>query len=142
MSIGQTQPDHKAPLSLTLRCVNDVLTAGNAPVLRITVENTGKADEKVLKPRGDLQDTYYDLVIIKDSKPLDLLRSISDPGPLTDNDFTTLKPGQTATFEFTRYAVAVGGLPPGKYEARIRFWRPGEPSANAILSPSAAFTVK
>jgi hypothetical protein len=88
-------------LSLRLECPNNSIRPGSAPVLRLTIENTGQADERILKPRGDLQDTYYDVVITSEGKELSLTRMISDPGPIGDADFATLKPGKKTTFDFT-----------------------------------------
>jgi hypothetical protein len=104
--------------------------------------SVGKADERILKPRGDLQDTYYDLVIMKEGKTLSLPRAISDPGFINEADFLTLKAGRKTTFEFSRYAVVTQELTPGKYEAKIRFWQdPWQSDTTAIMSPVATFAV-
>jgi hypothetical protein len=133
----------KPSLSLKLEAAKETIAAGTEPVLRLTIENVDKADEKILKPRADLQDTYYDLVITKDGKPVKLGRAISDPGLIPEDGFLTLKPGKKITFEFSRYAVAVHYLPPGKYQAQIRFWQdPYKSHTTAIMSPSATFVVE
>src|SRR6267142_2021463 len=77
-------------LLLTLKPVKETILAGTAPAFRLTIENVSKAAEKILKPRGDLQDTYYDLEVTKDGKSLNLPRAISDPGTLSSEDFLTL----------------------------------------------------
>jgi hypothetical protein len=137
------QPKSKPTLSLKLEVVKAKIPSATAPVLRLTIENVGKADEKFLKLRGDLQDTYYDLVITNERKSISLPRAISDPGPIAESDFLILKPGKKATFEFSNYAVAVDRLSPGKYEAQIRFWQnPDKPSTTAVMSPAATFTVE
>jgi hypothetical protein len=128
---------------LSLKSMNEKIPAGTAPAFRLTIENAGTADESILKPRGDLQDTYYDLVVMKDGKTLDLPRAISDPGPISKEDFVVLGPREKAAFEFSRYAVAVDRLPAGKYEARIRFWQdPCKSRTTSTLSPAATFTVE
>jgi hypothetical protein len=133
----------KPALALSLESVKEVIPAGTVPGLRLTIENVGKGDEKVLKPRGDLQDTYYDLIVTKDGKALRLSRAISDPGPISEDDFLTLKPGKKVTFDLSRYAVAVHDLPAGKYQAQIRFWQdPYSSHTTAVFSPAATFTVK
>jgi hypothetical protein len=133
----------KAAVVLTLKTVNETIPAGTQPAFRLTIEYVGMASEKVLKPRGDLQDTYYDLEVTKDGKSLDLARSISDPGPVDAEDFLTLEPGKSVTFEFSRFAVAVHDLAPGKYQARIRFWQdPLQSHKTAVFSPAADFTVQ
>jgi hypothetical protein len=137
------QQKPKPTLSLKLEAAKETIRAGTEPVLRLTIENIGKVDEKILKPRGDLQDTYYDLVVTKEGKPLKLGRAISDPGPIPEEDFLTLKPGKKITFEFSRYAVAVHGLAPGKYQAQIRFWQdPYKSHTTAIMSPATTFAVE
>ena len=133
----------KRALSLKLEVVHKAVRAGTEPRLRLTIENLSKADEKVLKPRGDLQDTYYRLVVSKDGKQLSLGAAISDPGPISEDDFLTLKPGKKVTFEFSRYAVAVHTLPAGQYQAQIRFWQdPYKSHTSAVLSPAATFKVE
>jgi hypothetical protein len=133
----------KPDLSLKLEASKEPIAAGTELVLRLTIENVGKADEKILKPRADLQDTYYDLVVTKEGKPVKLGRAISDPGPIPEEGFLTLKPGKKVTFEFSRYAVAVHALPPGKYQAQIRFWQdPYKAHNSATMSPAATFVVE
>ncbi len=53
-------------------------------------------------------------------------RAISDPGPITDADYVTLKPGESVTYELKRFAPAWETLPVGKYTAVICVWPPGE----------------
>lgn len=76
--------------------------------------------------RGDLQDTYFDLEVTHDGKLVDVPRIISDPGPIRDDDFVVLKPGESLTYELTRFASAWNQLPEGEYTAVAIFWRPGE----------------
>jgi hypothetical protein len=133
----------KPALSLKLEAAKETVAAGTEPVLRLTIENVGMVDEKILKPRADLQDTYYDLVVTKEGKPLELGRAISDPGPIPEESFLALKPGKKVTFEFSRYAVAVHSLPPGKYQAQIRLWQdPYKSHTTAIMSPATTFVVE
>jgi hypothetical protein len=130
-------------LTLRLECVQTTIKAGTAPVLHLTVANDGAADERVLIPRGDLQDTFYDLVLTKDGKWIDMPRMISDSGPITDDDFLTLKPGESVTFEFKRYAAGVYFLPAGSYQAQIRFWQnPRDPYTTTVLSPMVTITIE
>jgi hypothetical protein len=134
-------PKSEPTLLLKLECVKTSIPSGTAPLLRFAIENVGKADEKILKPRGDLQDTYYDLVITKDGKEVLLPRAISDPGPFSNADYLTLQAGKKALFTFSRYAVAVQYLAPGKYEARVRFWQDPRSHTTPVMSPVAIFTV-
>lgn len=53
-----------------------------------------------------------------------------------------MKPGEKVTFELTRFAAALGMLPPGQYQARVRFWQdPFQPATTGLLSPCAELTV-
>jgi hypothetical protein len=130
------------PLMLELQAVKPTVPAGTVPSFRLTIRNDGKVAEKVLKLRGDLQDTYFDLEVTRDGKPVDLPRAISDPGPISDKDFVTLPAGEKATYELTRFATAFEKLPAGEYKARVRFWRPSEGHEKSYLSPEAPFKVE
>lgn len=128
-------------LALRLAPAEQRIPIGTFPVLRLTIENAGTSDEVVTKPRGDLRDTFYDLVITRGENPVQLPRAISDPGPTGEGDFLTLKPGESATFEFSTYAIGTHYLPSGEYQARIRFWQGfHKPFTSAVMSP--AVTVK
>jgi hypothetical protein len=119
------------------------IPAGTFPVLRLTVENAGGNDERVVKPHRTLQDAYCELLIAQGCDPIELPRAISDPGPIVEEDFLTLKPGESATFEFTRYALGTHYLPPGEYQARLRYWQnPYHSSTTAVLSPSVSVKVE
>jgi hypothetical protein len=130
------------PLTLELQAVKPAVPAGTVPGFRLTIRNEGKAAEKVLRLRADLQDTYFDLEVTRDGKPVDLPRAISDPGPISDKDFVTLPVGEKVTYELTRFATAFEKLPPGEYKARVRFWRPSQGREKSYLSPEAPFKVE
>jgi hypothetical protein len=132
----------KRPLTLELHPTEKSFAAGMVPTFRLTIRNEGNVVEKVLKLRGDLQDTYYDLQVYQDGKQVSLPRAISDPGPITDDDFATLKPGEKITHDLTRFAPALDRLPAGEYTAFVRFWRPGEPPKKAYASSEAKFKIK
>jgi hypothetical protein len=67
---------------------------------------------------------------------------ISDPGPPLEQDFLELKAGEEVTFELTRFASGLGWLPPGKYQARVRFRQDPLASLESdLFSPCAEFTV-
>jgi len=56
LALTAQEPKPKPALSLKLEAAKETIRAGTEPILRLTIENTGKADERILKPRGDLQD--------------------------------------------------------------------------------------
>lgn len=143
----QTDPDvaqipSKRPLVLDLQPVKEPFKSGTVPAFRLTIRNEGKVAEKVLKLRGDLQDTYFDLKVTKDGKPVNLPRAISDPGPITNDDYVTLQPGQKVTYDLTRFATALDRLSPGEYKATVRYWPPSEASEKSYHSPEAKFNIE
>jgi len=137
----------KRPIRLSLDAVANTVKVGEEPKFKLTVRNEGDAPQRIIDLRGgrrhDLQDTYYDLEVRQGGKVVAVPRAVSDPGIIDDGDFLTLKMGEKVTFELTRFAPALGSLPPGKYQARIRFWQdPSQSAKSAIFSPDAEFTVR
>jgi hypothetical protein len=132
----------KRPLALELQATKKSFALGSVPAFLLTIRNCGKVAEKVLKLRGDLQDTYFDLEVSQNGKRVSVPRSISDPGPITDDDFATLKPGEKVTHKLTRFAAALDRLPAGEYTAVVRFWRPGDSSEKAYASSEAKFKIE
>jgi hypothetical protein len=134
-------PPSKRPLVLELEATKESFAQGTVPTFKLKIKNEGKAVEKVLKLRGDLQDTYYDLEVTQNGKPVEVPRAISDPGPITDSDYVTLEPGESVTYELKRFASAWQTLPIGKYKAVVRLWPPYEPGEKKITSPEAPFEI-
>jgi hypothetical protein len=135
----------KKPLSVTLEPVTKTVKKGTVPKFLLTIRNDGKAPEKVvdIRRRVDLQHTYYDLEVLQDGKVLELPRMISDPGPVSDEDWATLKPGQKITFQLVHFPTLLERLPPGKYIARVQFWQdPFQSSRTKYPSTEAESTVE
>jgi hypothetical protein len=132
----------KRPLALELEATKKSFDSGTVPTFRLTIRNDGCVPEKVLKLRGDLQDTYFDLEVSQNGKQVSVPRAISDPGPITDDDFATLKPGEKMTHKLTRFAAALDRLPAGEYTAVVRFWRPDEPYKKAYASSEAKLKIE
>jgi hypothetical protein len=136
------------PIRLSLVADVNVVNVGEVPKFTLTIHNDGDGPERVLDlsggRRSDLQDTYYDLEVARDGRVLgDIPRMISDPGPVRENDFVVLKPGEKLQVAFTRFAVGLQFLPPGEYQARIRFRQCTlEPPSRDLFSPYAGFTVR
>jgi hypothetical protein len=135
-------------LFLSLETGAKAVKVGEVPSFKLTIRNAGDGPQRVIDlsggRRADLQDTYYDLEVTRDGRVLvDIPRMISDPGPIQEKDFLLLKPGEKATFELTRFAVGIQFLPPGEYQARIRFRQdPLQPANRDFFSPHAGFTVR
>jgi hypothetical protein len=86
---------------------------------------------------------HYDLVVMQNGKEVDLPRAVSDPGPISDKDFTALKPGEKVTHELTKFATVLDRLPPGEYTAAVRFWQnPFESYKTRFLSPEVKFKIE
>src|SRR5438105_1608626 len=87
-------------LALSLSVIEPVIPEGSAPSFRLTVTNVSGHVCRVLDlaRRADLRDTYCNLVALKDGKPVDVPRAISDPGPLSDSDWLEIRPGGAKTF--------------------------------------------
>jgi hypothetical protein len=132
------------PLSLSLEVAEQEIKAGTIPTFRLTVKNASREPQKVLdiRERRDLQDTYYDLEITTDGKPVKLPRAISDPGPIANRDFLALPPQESITFVLKDFPVDLKELPPGSYQASVRFWQdPYQSSRTSYRSREATFTV-
>lgn len=142
---GELQAPER-PIKLSFEAVKKTVKRGAVPKFKLTIHNEGKSREQVpdISRRPDLQDTYYDLEVTQGGKAVQVARAISDPGPLGDEDFRVLKMGEKVTFELSRFALSLEKLPPGKYQARIRFWQYPKTRAakDAFFSPFAEFTVQ
>ena len=131
-------------LALTLVPVEPVIPFGTVPHFRLTITNVSDHAMRVLdaKRRVDLQHTYYDLVVTKDGKRVDVPRAISDPGPVSDRDWLEIPPGGAKVFLLTDFPQRFDKLPPGVYEACVNFWRdPFQSHDTADLSPKVKFTI-
>jgi len=137
----------KRPIHLSLEALTATVKRGDVPTFKLTVRNEGDTSERIIDlsggRRGDLQDTYYDLEVSQGGKQVDMSRMISDSGPVIEQDFLELKPGEEVSYELTRFASGLGWLPHGKYQARVRFRQdPLGSLEEDLFSPSAEFTVR
>jgi ADP-ribose pyrophosphatase YjhB (NUDIX family) len=133
-------------IRLLLEAVTPAVRAGEVPRFRLTIRNEGDAPERIIDlgggRRSDLQDNYYDLEVTQGGKRVDMPRIISDPGPVAENDFRELQPGESVTYELLRFPSMLAALRPGKYQARVRFRQdPMLPITSDRFSPEAEFTV-
>jgi hypothetical protein len=142
---AEPKAPHGKPIVLSLEVVEREIRAGTAPTFRLTLKNISEGAEKVLdiRNRAGLQDTYYDLEVTQDGKPVHVPRAISDPGPIDDTAFLSLSPGGSVTFVLSNFATALEELPPGSYQASVRFWQdPYQDSETSYKSPEVTFTVR
>ncbi len=130
----------KQALSAELEVAKKTSPQGTVPAFKLKITTIGQEPQKVLKLRGDLQDTYFNLEVRQGGKPVSVPRAISDPGPVTDSDYVTLKPGESVTHELQRFASAWERLPAGKYTAVVRVWPPGD-REKSFFSSEAKFEI-
>ena len=122
-----------------------VVRAGTRPEFSVVVANKSDASIRVLDVRNgrrnDLQDAYFELVIVEGRRVVDLPSVISDPGPISDADYTVLKPGERIRVRSLSYTRSAERLSPGKYSAFILFWQNPETGTSRCRSSEARFVV-
>jgi hypothetical protein len=142
---GQGEAGTKRPVSLSLKAIRTEVKAGTRPAFQLSVKNVSGNTQKVLdiRKRHDLQDTYFDLDVLKDGKEVLMPRAISDPGDIEDQDWVSLPTGASVTFTLSSFAGAWERLPPGSDKARVRFWQnPSASHTTSFYSPEAEFGVR
>ena len=132
-------------LTATLVAKSKTVKVGEVPVFVLTVQNNSTSSVRLLDAgQKDLQFARYFLQVRQDGKPVDLPSAI--PGvPLTDaKSYVTLKPRTKLEFEFSKFALRVDTLSPGKYEASIFFSveSADETKRSIVDSSFAKFTVE
>src|SRR5262245_8199677 len=137
----------KTSIRLSLEALTATVKRGDVPAFKLIIRNDGDAPERIIDlsagRRRDLQDTYYDLEVTRGGTFVDMPRMISDPGPVVEEDFLELKPGEEVSYELTSFASGLAWLVPGEYQARVRFWQdPSAPLEKDLFSPCAEFTVR
>jgi len=155
IALGSIGIEQRDPLLLpACRDVSVVLTAtaseikrGERPEFSVTVSNKTDRPTRILDVRNgrrvDLQDTYFELFVVRGTTAVEVPVAISDPGPVTAADFVELRPGGHIVISRVSYKRALERLPPGTYRAFVSFWRePHDSPATRCLSTAAHFTVK
>lgn len=111
------------------------------PKFLLTITNVSSAPARILDVRGrqDLQATYSDVKLTALGKYVEFEYSISDPGEISDNNFTILKPLEQITLTL-HPTVYVGALPAGSYQAYVNYW--ADPLKPIIYrSPEVLFVI-
>lgn len=119
---------------------------GTRPEFSLSVRNTSLTALRLLDTRGgrrrDLGDTYYSLVIrTRDSKEPDIPRAISDPGPIADEDFVTIAPGEGIDITVAT-PLALESLERGSYKAHVVVWVDPYSLGSRCRSDEVAFHVR
>lgn len=97
------------------------LQVGEKPEFSVKIKNQTGKSVKVLDvgERDDLRDAYSEIVIKPISNSSELWYMISDPGPITNEDFVILNEGESLNFETSDLQVDTGRLEPGVYNAYV-----------------------
>lgn len=114
---------------------------GEPPVFVVAVRAT-TASIRIFNfsDREDLRRHHVTITIKQDGNTVDVPSAISDPGPSSEADLTTLEPGGKFAFEYNGYPANLSHLPVGTYTASVTMWR--DPESKPVRSNVAAFRVK
>lgn len=149
IAAAQPQSAMKVPAcrsaEVTLQTTTPGVKAGTLPEFSAIVRNNSARAIRVLDVRHgrrpDLQDNYFELFIVARRRVIDLPSAISDPGPISDADYTVLEPGERLEIHPLSYTRSADRLPPGKYSAFIVFWQAPHTLRSQCRSSEASFEV-
>jgi hypothetical protein len=133
-------------IEVTLSTSTPRLTVGTRPQFSVVVTNRSGRSARVLDVRDgrrrDLQDAYFELVIVRDGRSVDLPIMISDPGPISNADYLVLNPDERLDVGELSYKRVAERLPAGEYTAFVLFWGdPYETPTSRCRSIEARFVV-
>ena len=110
-------------ISASLAATPPEVSRGHKPEFALTLSTTGASPIRVLDVRHgrrpDLQDNYFELVVLQRGRPVETPVAISDPGPVSASDSFDLHPGERTTLRHLSYTRALNELRPGEYEAVV-----------------------
>ena len=133
-------------LQARLRVANSDLPKGGQPDFTLTLRNVTESAVRLLDTRGgrrrDLGDSYYKLVVrtLKGREP-NILTAISDPGPISDEDWFVLGAGQEVIVPVTT-PLALDTLQKGGYRAHVVITLDPYVSGSRCRSDYAEFRVR
>lgn len=131
---------------VTLATSTTRIGTGTRPRFSLIVTNKSSRSIRVLDVRdgrrNDLQDVYFELFIVKDGRVVDLPTVISDPGPISNEDYLVLNPGERLDVRRLSYKRLAERLAAGEYKAFVLFWQnPEEASTSRCRSSEVRFLV-
>ncbi len=105
---------------MTVSPASQVVAVGETPQFTVRVEAIG-SPARVIRfvGRDDLRVNYARLTVTQQGKPVELIPTISDPGPIGDSDIVTLNPPMSVTFVHRGEPYSLRELPPGTYSANV-----------------------
>ena len=146
-SQGARQPSPTClGIEASLRVSPTVVKAGSAPAFTLVLKNGSERPVRLLDVRAgrrpDLAHSYYELVLEQSGRTLkNLLRAISDPGPIETADYFVLSPDSSVDIPLTTSAD-LSSLRIGQYAAHVRITLdPLSPAAQSCQSAPTSFTV-
>lgn len=103
------------------------IRTGTRPQFSLSVRNKSSRSIRVLDVRdgrrNDLQDAYFELFIVQDGHVVDLPIVISDPGPISNEDYLVLNPGESLNVRRLSYKRMAERLAAGEYSAFVLLWQ-------------------
>jgi hypothetical protein len=145
-AVSPTSVETCGTTDVTMATSSPRIRAGTRPQFTVTVTNKSSRSIRVLDVRdgrrSDLQDSYFELVIVKDGRVVDLPTVISDPGPISNADYLVLNPGERLDVQRLSYKRVAERLAAGEYSAFVLFWRnPEEAPTSRCRSREVRFVV-
>ena len=132
-------------IEAVLRVSPAAMRVGGKPAFTLVLRNRSERPVRMLDVRAgrraDLAHTYYELVVEQNGRTLkNLLRAISDPGPIDTTDYFVLAPASAVEIPLSTSADLTT-LPMGRYAAHVRITfdplsasRPSCPSARTSFN--------
>lgn len=124
LSMGNARMNSEIPrINLSLKINKSMLRYGEEPRFTIKIKNVSSEILLVLniKNRPDLQDNYSKLVITSFGRPVKMSETVSDPGPISMNDYVAIAPGKSFEIILGSLTFQISKLKPGKYSAHIEY---------------------
>jgi hypothetical protein len=119
MAAERSAPD----FAVTLSIVQPRIRVGEMPQFLMKVQALAPL-VRIMKlgERSDLRHNYAPITIKRDGKTIDTPMMISDPGPISDEDYLELKKGEELVFKHDGRPLSLTELAPGTYAAKVSVW--------------------
>lgn len=143
VTAGEIKAKPKRDFLLSLQAINKQIPVGTRPKFRLTLKNVSQHTRRALNvaARPDLQHSYYELVVTQNGKRVELPVAISDPGPISDDDYIKISPGARKVFILSSFPLMLEKLQPGDYKAYVLFQQNPYNHATLYKSQEAMFSV-
>jgi hypothetical protein len=137
---AKSAKDETAGMVVALVAMSAEVQIGESPVFVVAVRATTNPIRIFnFRDRDELRRHHVTITIRQDGNTVDVPSAISDRGPSSEADLTTLVPGEKFAFEYNGYPANLRHLPAGTYTASVTMWRDSE--AEAVRSNVVLFRV-